>query len=63
MRKIGVDHNKHHQKLPRDECTSHGSHSYGRATRFDNLTFYGYIQVLLIKTDSMVYKCYIKYKI
>ena len=28
-----------------------------------NPTFYGYIQVLLIKPNSMVYICYIKYKI
>ena len=29
--------------------------------KFDNTTFYGYIRVLLIKTNSMVYICYIKY--
>ena len=33
------------------------------AMKFDNLTFHGHIRVLLIKTNSMVYICYVKYKI
>jgi hypothetical protein len=31
-----------------------------RATKFDNTTFYGYIQILLIKTNLMIYICYMK---
>jgi len=29
------------------------------AMKLDNLTFYGYIRVLLIKPNSMVYLCYV----
>ena len=31
------------------------------AIKFNNYTFYGYIRILLIKTNSMIYICYIKY--
>ena len=32
-----------------------------RIIKFDNPTFYGYIQILLIKTNSIIYICYIKH--
>jgi hypothetical protein len=32
-----------------------------RAIKFNNTTFCGYIRVLLIKTNSTIYICYIKY--
>ncbi len=38
-----------------------GSLGTARAMKLNNPTFYGYFRVLLIKTNSMIYICYIKY--
>jgi hypothetical protein len=53
-------------------CSSHGTQRgesarvsgklrTARGMKLNNTTFYGYIRVLLIKTNSMIYICYTKY--